>query len=89
MFCYQCEQRASGTGCTKVGVCGKSNETALLQDLLLYAVKGIAMYAHRAGMGMPDDVRKELPHRLEEKDSDFYPFSTNEAGHQNSGTPCW
>jgi hydroxylamine reductase len=48
MFCYQCEQTARGTGCTKKGVCGKDGETAALQDLLLYATKGIAMYAHRA-----------------------------------------
>lgn len=45
MFCYQCEQTASGTGCTKVGVCGKSPEVAALQDLLTYAVKGLSLYA--------------------------------------------
>ncbi|MDD2710630.1 MAG: hydroxylamine reductase [Verrucomicrobiae bacterium] len=49
MFCYQCEQTARGTGCTSFGVCGKDPETAALQDLLVHAVKGIAMYAHRAG----------------------------------------
>ena len=55
MFCYQCEQTASGTGCTKVGVCGKDAETAELQDLLIYACKGIAQYAHRAyQMGQND-----------------------------------
>ncbi len=48
MFCFQCEQTAKGTGCTSFGVCGKDPETAALQDLLLYAAKGIAMYAHRA-----------------------------------------
>jgi len=48
MFCYQCEQTAKGTGCTKVGVCGKDAETADLQDLLVHATKGISMYAHRA-----------------------------------------
>jgi hydroxylamine reductase len=48
MFCYQCEQTAKGTGCTKVGVCGKDAETAELQDLLVYAAEGISMYAHRA-----------------------------------------
>ena len=45
MFCYQCEQTAFGTGCTKVGVCGKSAEVAALQDLLTYAVKGLSLYA--------------------------------------------
>jgi hydroxylamine reductase len=48
MFCYQCEQTAKGTGCTKMGVCGKDEPTAALQDLLVHATKGVAMYAHRA-----------------------------------------
>ncbi len=48
MFCYQCEQTAKGSGCTVQGVCGKDAETAALQDLLIYATKGIAMCAHRA-----------------------------------------
>lgn len=48
MFCYQCEQTAKGTGCTIQGVCGKDPTTATLQDLLVYAAKGISMYAHRA-----------------------------------------
>jgi hydroxylamine reductase len=48
MFCYQCEQAARGTGCTMVGVCGKSPETAALQDLLMHGAKGLAMYGHRA-----------------------------------------
>ncbi|HUT13048.1 MAG TPA: hydroxylamine reductase [Thermoguttaceae bacterium] len=49
MFCFQCEQTKGGTGCTKVGVCGKDDQTATLQDLLVHATKGISMYAHRAG----------------------------------------
>jgi hydroxylamine reductase len=48
MFCYQCEQTAKGTGCTVQGVCGKDDTTATLQDLLIYAAKGVSMYAHRA-----------------------------------------
>jgi hydroxylamine reductase len=48
MFCYQCEQTAKGRGCTAQGVCGKDAETAALQDLLVYAVKDISRYAHRA-----------------------------------------
>nr|WP_315101705.1 hydroxylamine reductase [uncultured Fretibacterium sp.] len=55
MFCYQCEQTAKGTGCTVMGVCGKSAEVSDLQDLLIHAAKGIAMYAHRArGLGAVD-----------------------------------
>ena len=48
MFCYQCEQAAKGTGCTAHGVCGKGPDTATLQDLLIYALKDISRYAHRA-----------------------------------------
>ncbi|MDA8156677.1 MAG: hydroxylamine reductase [Actinomycetota bacterium] len=50
MFCYQCEQAAQGKGCTrKVGVCGKDSEVAALQDLLIYALKGLSLYAVEAG----------------------------------------
>lgn len=45
MFCYQCEQTAKGEGCTKAGVCGKQPDVAALQDLLIYAVKGLSLYA--------------------------------------------
>jgi len=48
MFCYQCEQTGRGTGCTVQGVCGKEPDVAALQDLLVHAIKGIAMAAHRA-----------------------------------------
>lgn len=48
MFCRQCEQTAQGTGCTAQGVCGKTSETAILQDLLIYALKGIAVYGNMA-----------------------------------------
>lgn len=45
MFCYQCEQTANGTGCTKIGVCGKPSDVATLQDLLIYGLKGLSQYA--------------------------------------------
>ncbi|MFC1868478.1 hydroxylamine reductase [Thermodesulfobacteriota bacterium] len=45
MFCYQCEQTAKGEGCTKIGVCGKPHEVAAIQDLLIYALKGLAVIA--------------------------------------------
>ncbi|HXV21189.1 MAG TPA: hydroxylamine reductase [Desulfuromonadales bacterium] len=48
MFCYQCEQAAQGTGCTKIGVCGKQPDVAALQDLLVYGLKGIAFWANEA-----------------------------------------
>ncbi|MFY9213591.1 MAG: hydroxylamine reductase [Tissierellaceae bacterium] len=43
MFCYQCQEAAGGKGCTKVGVCGKTADVAALQDLMIYAVKGISV----------------------------------------------
>jgi len=45
MFCYQCEQTAKNEGCTKIGVCGKQPDVAALQDLLVYAVKGLSQVA--------------------------------------------
>ncbi|MFT4007277.1 MAG: hydroxylamine reductase [Lacrimispora sp.] len=42
MFCYQCQETAKNTGCTVKGVCGKNEEVAKLQDLLVYATKGIS-----------------------------------------------
>eukprot|EP01025_Chloroclados_australasicus_P038504 TRINITY_DN3969_c0_g2_i2.p1 TRINITY_DN3969_c0_g2~~TRINITY_DN3969_c0_g2_i2.p1 ORF type:complete len:634 (+),score=66.89 TRINITY_DN3969_c0_g2_i2:226-2127(+) len=45
MWCYQCEQTVKGIGCTEVGVCGKTPEIASLQDLLVYACKGLACWA--------------------------------------------
>ncbi len=48
MFCYQCEQAAQGTGCTKVGVCGKPPTVSALQDLLEHALRGLSVYAVEA-----------------------------------------
>ena len=48
MFCFQCEQTSKGTGCTDFAVCGKTESTAILQDLLVHAAKGIAQFSHRA-----------------------------------------
>jgi hydroxylamine reductase len=45
MFCYQCEQAAKGQGCDKIGVCGKQPEVATLQDLLIYSMKGVSLFA--------------------------------------------
>lgn len=42
MFCYQCQETAGNTGCTVRGVCGKTEEVAKLQDLLIYTLKGIS-----------------------------------------------
>jgi len=45
MFCNQCEQTARGEGCTTVGVCGKKEDVAALQDLLVNACRGISLVA--------------------------------------------
>jgi hydroxylamine reductase len=45
MFCYQCEQAAKGEGCTVLGVCGKNEEVAALQDLLIYSLQGLSQVA--------------------------------------------
>ena len=48
MFCNQCEQAANGVGCNISGVCGKKPDVAALQDLLLFSLKGVAIYAAKA-----------------------------------------
>lgn len=60
MFCNQCEQTAGGTGCTTMGVCGKNEDIASLQDTLIFGLKGVAAYAHHA---------RELGARDEEVDA--------------------
>ena len=47
MFCYQCQEAAKGTGCTVRGVCGKTDEVANLQDLLIYSIKGLSFIAEK------------------------------------------
>ena len=42
MFCYQCQETAGCSGCTRVGVCGKQPDIAAMQDLLVYVTKGIS-----------------------------------------------
>ena len=46
MFCYQCQETAGCTGCTKVGVCGKDEHVAKAQDLLIYVTKGLAIVSN-------------------------------------------
>jgi len=56
MFCYQCQEASGGKGCTKVGVCGKTSEVANLQDLMIYALKGISIYGLKA-----DEIDYTMP----------------------------
>ena len=56
MFCNQCEETVRGTGCTVKGVCGKEDEIAAYQDVLIYLCKGIAarnLAATKNGRGDP------------------------------------
>ncbi|MDY0275648.1 MAG: hydroxylamine reductase [Desulfomicrobium sp.] len=55
MFCFQCQETAKNTGCTVKGMCGKPEETSNLQDLLIFVLRGIAVYGERLKeMGQPD-----------------------------------
>ena len=47
MFCFQCQETAKNQGCTVKGVCGKPEQTADLQDLLIYVCKGISIYGEK------------------------------------------
>ena len=62
MFCYQCQEAAKGTGCTVMGVCGKNEEVANLQDLLVYALKGVSANVVR-GKLQPEQI-PEINHQV-------------------------
>lgn len=57
MFCYQCQETLGNKGCTVNGICGKKGETAILQDLLIYTIKGVSLVAEKAGK-----IDKEVGH---------------------------
>jgi hydroxylamine reductase len=62
MFCYQCEQTAIG-GCKVVGVCGKNEDLASIQDTIIFALKGIAAYAmHARELGYTDPEVDAITH---------------------------
>ncbi|MFN4132710.1 MAG: hydroxylamine reductase, partial [Caldimicrobium sp.] len=57
MFCNQCEQTAKGFACTVRGVCGKTHEADVLQDLLIYVCAGLAevsLEAEKVGVKKPE-----------------------------------
>ena len=54
MFCYQCQETAKGTGCNIRGVCGKNEDVANLQDLLIHALKGVSHLVVRGGLKAAD-----------------------------------
>lgn len=63
MFCNQCEQTPHG-GCTKVGVCGKNEDIAALQDTMIFGLKGVAAYAiHARELGYSDPEVDAITHQ--------------------------
>ncbi len=48
MFCYQCQEASKNTACTVKGICGKPEDLAIMQDLLIYVLKGVSFYALQA-----------------------------------------
>jgi len=59
MFCYQCQEAAGGKGCAARGVCGKTEDLAREQDLLVWLTGGLAFRAsaaRRAGIAVPPDT---------------------------------
>ncbi len=61
MFCFQCQESANNSGCTIKGVCGKPETTAALQDLLVYTLKGIAVYVQRlADLGQRESAHTDF-----------------------------
>ncbi|WP_082789006.1 hydroxylamine reductase [Desulfolucanica intricata] len=62
MFCYQCEQTPRG-GCTKIGVCGKNEDIASLQDTIIFGLKGVSAYAvHARELGYEDPEVNAIVH---------------------------
>lgn len=67
MFCYQCQEAAGCSGCTKMGVCGKSPEVAAMQDLLTYATKGLSAVTtqlREEGRRVPDEINRRIVRNL-------------------------
>jgi len=56
MFCYQCQEACKGTGCDVAGMCGKKEDTATLQDMLVFALKGLSAVADAAGLAETPEV---------------------------------
>jgi len=62
MFCYQCQETAKNQGCTVVGVCGKKDDVANIQDLLIYTTKGISQIVKRRDLDV--NTLNELNHEM-------------------------
>jgi len=61
MFCYQCEMSATG-GCGShgqtVGTCGKDENLARLQDLMIFGLKGLSAYREHLNELAPEKTKK-------------------------------
>ena len=67
MFCYQCQETAGCKGCTVVGVCGKQQDVAAMQDLLVWVTKGICAVTTRLreeGRAVADEVNHLVTENL-------------------------
>ena len=63
MFCFQCQETAGGKGCRYAGVCGKTSDTACMQDLLIYVTKGLSAVT-TALRKEGKEVSKEVSHLI-------------------------
>ena len=63
MFCYQCQETAGCTGCTRVGVCGKTPDVAAMQDLLVYVTKGLSAVT-TALRARGEEIAAEINHLI-------------------------
>ena len=66
MFCYQCQEAAKGEGCNVRGVCGKNEQVAKLQDLLIYTLKGVSEIIVKGKLDVKDfaDVNHQVLNSL-------------------------
>ena len=64
MFCYQCQETCKNTGCTVAGMCGKKEDTANLQDLLVFALRGLATVAERTGKANDKEIGELITRSL-------------------------
>ena len=63
MFCFQCQETARGVACTMSGVCGKKPDVAAMQDLLIYATKGLSAVTtqlRKEGKTVDKDVNHQV-----------------------------
>ncbi|MDP8210697.1 MAG: hydroxylamine reductase [Candidatus Stygibacter australis] len=64
MFCFQCQETIGNKGCTINGACGKKQDVANLQDLLIYSLKGLAIFRAK----IPLAIRKKYAEPCNEMD---------------------